>query len=209
VKPVEPGTASKAKAPHGPRSVEELEDAVRSADDKERLVGLLLAPVAAAIGLLVINDLITHDPSQYLKSGRINPRYVSVSLYHELELVLLALAVLMLVTAMLRKRLFLGIVMALYGLAIFNLHYWGFGVPYILAGAWFLVRAYRLGRDLKEATGDAPTGPRSPGRQGRGSGPGTSGGPRPNKRYTPPTPPPRRSPPPKAKSKPQDEQKAG
>ena len=49
---------------------------------------------------------------------------------------LLGLALLMLVTAWWRKRLFLGITMALYGLAIFNLHYWGFGIPYILAAAW-------------------------------------------------------------------------
>ena len=49
--------------------------------------------------------------------------------------------------------------MALYGLAVFNLHYWGFGVPFILVGAWLLVRAYRLQRDLREATGDAPARP--------------------------------------------------
>ena len=33
---------------------------------------------------------------------------------------------------LLRKRLFLGIATALYGLAIFNLHYWGFGIPFIM-----------------------------------------------------------------------------
>ena len=72
--------------------------------------------------------------------------------------------------------------MALYGLAVFNLHYWGFGIPFILAGAWYLVRAYRLQRDLKEATGDVP-----------GTRPGPVGAwsdrrraTRPNKRYTPP-----------------------
>ena len=179
-----------------------MEDAVRSADDKERLVGLLLAPVAAAIGILVINSLISNDPAALLKNGRPNRLHVSPGLYHELELVLLALALAMLVTAMLRKRLYLGIVMALYGLAVFNLHYWGFGIPYILAGAWLLVRSYRLGRDLKEATGDTPGGSGS-----RGRGASGNGRPSPNKRYTPPTPP-KRSPPQKP-PKPENEQRAG
>ena len=202
MKPVEPGAPAKAKHDDRPLSVGELEEAVRSADDKERLVGLLLAPVGAAIALLVINDLISHDPAQRLKNGALNPKYVSISLYHELEIVLLALALVILVMAMLRKRLFMGIAMALYGLAVFNLHYWGFGIPYVLAGAWLLVRAYRLQRDLKEATGE---GPSRNGAQGRGRGPTTTGRPRPNKRYTPPTPPRRPSP----KRKPEDEQRAG
>ncbi len=45
----------------------------------------------------------------------------------------------MLVTAYFRKRFFLGIAMALYGLSVFNLHYWGFGVPFLMVGAWLLV----------------------------------------------------------------------
>jgi hypothetical protein len=97
--------------------------------------------------------------------------------------------------------------MALYGLSLFNLPpYWGFGIPYILAGAWLLVRAYRLQRDLREATGQTPSRPGSQGRQGRGRRPTDTSRPRPNKRYTPPTPPPRRSP---SKRKPEDEQRAG
>jgi len=205
VKPVEPGRASKTNDPDAPRSVEELEEAVRSADDKERLTGLLLAPAAAAIGILVINLLIADNPARNLKNGARNPRYVDPSTYHNLALVLLVLAVLMLGTAYFRKRLFLGIVMALYGLAVFNLHYWGFGIPYILAGAWLLVRAYRLQRDLREAKGDSP---RRAGAGGRDRRPTT---PRPtsNKRYTRPSAPPKRPPPPKTKSKPEDEQRAG
>jgi hypothetical protein len=201
VKPVDPATAKK-KVPDEPQTVEELEAAVRSADDKERLVGLIGAPFAAAIGILVINALISHDPPALLKNGHVNRLHTSVSVYHDLTVVLLALSVLMLVTAWWRKRLYLGIVMALYGLAIFNLHYWGFGVPFILAGAWFLVRAYRLQRDLGEATGEKPTRSGSP-RRGRA---GTnSARPRPNKRYTPPAAPPKRSPP----AKPDGEKKAG
>jgi hypothetical protein len=177
LKPVEPGAVE--EAPVTPRSVEELEEDIRVADDTERLLGLVAAPMAAALGILIINLLISHDPAQYLKGGLVNPQHVSVSLYHSLTLVLLGLAVLMLVMGWLRKRLFLGIVMSLYGLAVFNLHYWGFGIPFILGGAWLLVRAYRAQRELRVATGDLPSR-----RAGGGS---TVARPRANKRYTPPT----------------------
>ncbi len=89
---------------------------------------------------------------------------------------LLGLSALMLAMAWLRKRLFLGIVTALYGLAIFNLHYWGFGVPFVMIGAWLLVRSYRLQRSLREA---GATG--SDRRHAASAAP-----PRSNKRYTPP-----------------------
>jgi hypothetical protein len=172
-----PAVATPPRASDAPRSVEELEEAVKTADDKERTLGLIAAPLAAAIGILIISALISNDPSALLKDGAANPRHVSVSLYHNLTVVLLGMSVLILATAMLRKRLFLGMVMALYGLAIFNLHYWGFGVPFLMGGSWLLVRAYRLQRSLTEATG---------GRQGGGASSRMSR-PRPNKRYTPPT----------------------
>jgi hypothetical protein len=200
VKPVEPSAAAKAKAADVPMTVEEMEDAVAYADDKERLTGLLLAPFAGGIAILVIHLMIANDPvSARLKSGAPNPHYISPGLLHELLLVLLAMALLMLGLAFYRKRLFLGIVMALYGLAIFNLHYWGFGIPYILAGAWLLIQSYRLQRDLKEARGEVDSGRRG---QTRGRG-ASNTGPRPNKRYTPPTSTPKRP------LKPGDEKKAG
>ncbi len=80
--------------------------------------------------------------------------------------------------------MFLGIALALYGLAVFNLHYWGFGVPFLLAGAWYLVRAYRLSQELKRVGGSrrvAVERSEPPGQPWR-AGPR----PRPNKRYTPP-----------------------
>ena len=202
VKPADPEAASTDTSFGEPSSVEKLEAAVRSADDKERLIGLLAAPLAAAIGILVISALIVNDPAAVQKNGQVNRLHVSLSLYHDLGGVLIGLSVLMLVMAMLRKRLFLGIVMALYGLAVFNLHYWGFGVPFIMGGAWLLVRAYRLQRDLREATGE----PSRPGVRGSGGGanPRTSSS-KANKRYTPPTASSRRSSP----SKRENEQKAG
>ncbi len=176
LKPPKPGAAPPASS--APRSVEELEAASKYADDKERLIGLVAAPLAAAIGFLVIDALIANDPPARLADGGINKLHVSIGLYHELLLVLLGLSVLMLATALLRKRLFLGMGAALYGLAIFNLHWWGFGIPFILCAAWLLVRSYRLQRDLKEAKGDGRFSSSSAG--GYGARPGTS------KRYTPP-----------------------
>ena len=52
LKPVEPDAAAKGKA-EKPMTLEELEDAAKYGNDKERLMGLLLAPISAAIGLLV------------------------------------------------------------------------------------------------------------------------------------------------------------
>jgi hypothetical protein len=159
-----------------PETVEELQLAVKFASDKERLIGLLAAPFAAAIGFVIGSVLIHHDPTA--------PKlHVSVGLYEEAMWALVLLGVVMLICAYFRKRLYLAIVMALYGLTVFNLHYWGFGVPYIMAGAWLLVRSYRLQKSLKIATGD--TSRYGPNRSG-GSSPSTSR-PRPNRRYTPPT----------------------
>ena len=94
----------------------------------------------------------------------------------------------MLATAWFRKRLYLGIAMALYGLSVFNLHFWGFGVPFILVGAWYLVRAYRLQQKLKLARAEAP----SPGRSGASAPPPATSGTRP--RTPPPRPPPKPKP---------------
>ena len=57
-----------------------------------------------------------------------------MAVYDKLTYVLLGLAVLILVTSWLRKRLFQGITLALYGLAIFQLHYtyFGFAAPFLL-----------------------------------------------------------------------------
>jgi len=177
LKPVDP-TAPHAEVAEPP-TVEELEENNRRADDKERLIGLIAAPVAAVIALLVIDADVANDPSELLRDGSINPGYTPVSTYHELLFVLLGLSVLMLATAWYRKRLFLGMATALYGLAIFNLHWWGFGVPFVMVAAWYLVRAYRAQRDLKEATGQTS--------RWAARDQSARSGPSPNKRYTPPS----------------------
>jgi hypothetical protein len=180
LKPPEPGVEN---VPDTPETVEELQLAVRYANDKERLIGLLAAPFAAAIGLLIGNALIAHDPAARLANGSVNKLHVSVGLYDEAMLALVALAVVMLITAFFRKRLYLAIVLALYGLTVFNLHYWGFGIPYLAVGAWMLVRVYRLQKALREATGDTPRY----GQSRPGNGTPYSSRPRANRRYTPPT----------------------
>ena len=171
-----------------PTTIPELEAAVKRADDKERVIGLVAAPIAAAIALLVVSALVAHDPAAHYSNGQIDKLHVNPSLYSELGAVTLALALLMLGAAWFRKRILIGVAMALYGLSIFNLHYWGFGFPFILGGAWYLVRAYRLSEKLKHARADQP------GSAGSGS---AASRPAPSKRYTPPAAPIRRAPKPK------------
>jgi hypothetical protein len=159
-----------------PTTVEEIEAAIARADDKERMVALFAAPLAGLIGLIVTASLINNDPKARLANGAINTHHTNPTLYLEIGGTAFVLALLMLGLAWWRKRLYLGIVMALYGLTIFNLKFWGFGIPYLLAAAWYLVRHYRLTQKLKLATA--------------GGGGGTAGRPSPggpNKRYTPPT----------------------
>jgi hypothetical protein len=183
LKPVDPARASSNGPVSEPLTVEAL-DGARFSDDQERLIGLCLAPLAGVIAILVAAHQLASDPAAYLGDGRPNPAHVSVVLAHELELVLIALAAAILVTSLLRRRLYTGIVTALYGLAVFNLHWWGFGIPFVLAGAWFMVRAYRANQAYKSAVTAAGGAVRA------GASP-----PGPSKRYTPPAPSPRRPPP--------------
>ena len=162
-----------------PQTVEELGEAVAHADDTERLIGLAAAPLAGLVAILVVSSLGS-------KSGRHTSTVDS-----SLTLVLFGLAFVMLASGWFRKRLFLGVACALFGLSVFNLHYWGFGVPFLLIGSWYLVRAYRLSQKLKRAKQeDGPSGSS-----------GTARRTAPNKRYTPPVAPPVRPPkPPKTDS---------
>jgi hypothetical protein len=183
---VKPDDDPTSKSKEEELTVEELEAKIATADDRERAVGLVAAPVGALIGLLVSNNLIDHAKTLHQ----------STSVYETLTYVLLGMSVLMLVAAWRRKRLFLGILLALLGLSLFNLHGYGFAIPFLFAGAWLLVRAYRLQQRLKLATGSGPGAPRRPSRTRQD---GVL--PRPNKRYTPRTAPAKRPPPPTEKEK--------
>ena len=50
------------------RSVEELEEAIRSSDDKERAIGLVAAPLAAIIGIIVGSSTIDHAKATHQSS---------------------------------------------------------------------------------------------------------------------------------------------
>jgi hypothetical protein len=172
VKPDDPDTP-KSKASEPVESVEELEATIARANDKERNIGLVAAPVGGVIALVISSNLIHHAQ----QTGQ------STSVYQTLTFVLLGMVVLLLVTSWLRKRLFIGIVMALFGLGIFNLRYWGFGLPFVMGGAWYLVRAWRFQSKLKLASAASKTSSGSPNRLPSAGGVLA----RPNKRYTPPT----------------------
>ena len=159
------------------RSAEELEATISRADDRERAVGLIAAPVAAAIGFLVIGADISRNSS----ATTLPKNFVPASTYHWVLLVFLALAAIMLVGAWLRKRIVLAVALALYGVGLFQLGWLGFAVPFVLAGAWYLVRGFRLQTALKRAEADGSATPAVARRASNGVRP------RPNKRYTPPT----------------------
>jgi hypothetical protein len=180
MKPEDPDR--KPKAEEIPDGVEELEDLVKYANNKERAWGLLAAPIGAAISFAVAHVLVENDPAHYLKDGLVNSHYVNPSTYDDVFLVTLVLAMGILVSSLLRKRLFIGIFAAMFGLAIFNMHYWGFGIPFILMGAWYLVRTFRLQRALREATGEVS---RYAARENAAKASRTTPTPSPSKRYTP------------------------
>jgi hypothetical protein len=158
------------------RSADELSAHIRRADDRERAVGLIAAPVSALIAFLVTGALISRNS----QPTTLPKNYVSASTYHWVLLVLLVLAAAMLAAAWFRKRMVLAIALALFGVGMFQLGYLGFAVPFVLAGAWYLVRAFRLQQALKRTEGD-------PSRATAKPLPNGSARPRPSKRYTPPT----------------------
>ena len=156
------------------RPIGEIEAEISRSNDKERVIGLIAAPVAAIVGLIISSASVNYARSHNQ----------SVGVYEKLTYVLLGLAILILLTSWLRKRLFQGITLALFGLAIFQLHYTyvGFAAPFLLAGAWYLVRAYRLQAELKRAQAAGPGAPRP-----KASPNAAAPRPRRNKRYTPPS----------------------
>jgi hypothetical protein len=168
-------------SPSGPavddRSSEELQATISRADDRERAVGLIAAPVAALIAFLVIGADISRNSSATTAPKNFTP----ASTYHWVLLVFLALAVVMLASAWFRKRMALAIALALFGVGLFQLGWLGFAVPFVLAGAWYLVRAFRLQQAFKKAEADEGGPARPTARSTSGSRP------RANRRYTPPT----------------------
>lgn len=174
---VRPDDDGPAPAATDDRSAAELDATIKRADDRERAVGLIAAPISALISFIVIGSDINKN-----SSATTAPKdFVPASTYHWVLLVFLGLAVIMMVSAWLRKRMILAIVLALYGVGLFQLGWLGFAVPFVLAGAWYLVRAFRLQQAFKKAETDEGGPARSAARATNGSRP------RANRRYTPPT----------------------
>ncbi|HET9071736.1 MAG TPA: hypothetical protein VFN60_07465 [Acidimicrobiales bacterium] len=120
------------------------------ADDRERLVGVVAAPMGALIDFIVVGVLAARARYGHLPGG--------ATRYEGLEIVLLGLAVAALAAALLRRRTVLGASLGLQGLALFDLRFWGFAIPFVVAGAWLLVRAYRS-RAAEAGPGDAARRP--------------------------------------------------
>jgi hypothetical protein len=171
---VRPDDDPKEKKALETRPVDEVEAEITRSNDKERVIGLIAAPVAAIVGLVISSASVNYAKSHNQSTG----------VYEKLTYVLLALAVLILLSSWLRKRLFQGITLALFGVAIFQLHYSyvGFAAPFILFGAWYLIRSYRLQQELRRAEAAGPSAPRP-----KASPSAAAPRPRRNKRYTPPS----------------------
>ena len=176
---VKPDDSDHAEPAPDERSAEELQYAIRYADDRERAVGLIAGPISALISFIVIGSMINRN-SQPTTAPK---NFVPASTYHWVLLVFLALAVVILVSAWWRKRMAMAIALALYGVGLFQLGWLGFAVPFVLAGAWYLVRAFRLQQAFKKAEAEEGGGTRSSARTSNGSKPRA----RANRRYTPPT----------------------
>ena len=134
-----------------------------------------MAPIGALIAFLVIHADIDNDPAQYLKSGASSdPKYTTREHLPRGAAGAVGHVRVLMVAAWFRKRLYMGMLTALFGLAIFNLHWWGFGVPFVM-----------VGRLVPGAGLPGPEGPQ------RGDRAMPSHGrpvvPTPSKRYTPPT----------------------
>jgi hypothetical protein len=158
------------------RSAEDIQYAIRYADDRERAVGLIAGPISALISFIVIGSMINRN-SQPTTTAK---NFVPASTYHWVLLVFLALAVVILVSAWWRKRMAMAISLALYGVGLFQLGWLGFAVPFVLAGAWYLVRAFRLQQAFKKAEVEEGVKTHSTTRTSKPRA-------RANRRYTPPT----------------------
>jgi hypothetical protein len=196
-----PTRQRKGKSPSG-MSKEELEYSIKRIDDRERLMGMLMAPLGLGIAtFLLINapPMTAHRAKGQLSHATLVTLGVSA----------LIISVVVFVAALTRRRSFLGFSLVFLGLPV------GFPllVPFWIVGGWMILRAYRWQRELgalgggPAARGRATTSSKQNG-DGRRASPKTSDsrsggsarrrradrkaptpkGPDASKRYTPPKP---------------------
>jgi hypothetical protein len=160
------------------RTPVELAHAIKNIDDQERVFGFAAAGVGVVLGIL-ITVLASNDNPALGHKG-----HASSSLIVLEGAVRIVLSLLVVGSALTRRRAFLGFSLLFLGVAlngIFALPFWGFGAILI----W---RAYRFQKEL-QAMGHSPASMRTkkPPRA-RSKVAATTGPPRPtvSKRYTPP-----------------------
>lgn len=166
-------------APHAevlpPPTLEELEAAERYANDTERLIGVVMAPLCAVVALIVVSAYVSHWKTAHPGNTHV-PSYMG-----EILVLFFALSIVILAVSWFRKRLWMGLAILMYGLSVFDLNWkWlPFALPFLAAGSWLSVRAYRAHQAVKIARGDTP-------RWANRGQDVTSSRPAPSKRYTPP-----------------------
>jgi hypothetical protein len=216
LRPAKPKKVKPEIEPQGPMSDEEKRLAILGLDKRERQVGQIGAGLAALIALTTTlpyvlkpstavkqtlaatkNHTCTNQAFTYDKAtGKCNGQVV-YSLEHWVFalVLLLVFALAIFVTVRIGRRAPLGFTTLMAGLA-FETQVGILGLPFIAAGGWLLIRAWRVqryGSPLGTKTNPSgerrppPTRAERPTRAKKAKGPAPTG-PAPNKRYTPKTP---------------------
>ena len=198
------GSRAPTKAdPYPDKSSAELRTWIRTLDDRERLYTLIAAPLGAAVGIVGMIVSLQRNPAVGVK-GHASPG--SIALVGGVAVVL---AVVALVSGLMRKRSF----------AAFSIMFLGFGaslaggafgsIPFLGLGLWLIFRSNKMqkalvsrGESIRQqrtrtsgggSRGSGSAGARSSTAGSRGRAPRRRRGsepvaPTPNKRYTPPKP---------------------
>jgi hypothetical protein len=207
--PERAGTGTKAKGTTGPSgmSKEELAHRIKYVDDRERLIGLVLAPLATVLsaGVLAIG---LHTAQHVAKGEASRVTIINFGIAG------LVVSVLLFLAAWSRRRSFMAFALLFMGLPLQPLRFPIF-VGYWFAAGWILFRSLKWQRELAAINRAEGGGSRTAGARGGGarSSTGRGGqrqdprarakeasaaraarrqpapkGPPPSKRYTPPKP---------------------
>jgi hypothetical protein len=207
LKPPPAGQGARKTDPTSTMTNEELTDAIKRLDDRERFYALFAGPLGAAIGLVLTIGAIHFNPAVGHKN------HVSENLILFEGVTRVALGGFVVLTALSRRRSFVGFTLLFFGTTVlpYGILFWGLG-------GWMIWRTYHYqkvltARGVGPARGGARGGrrstqsPRAAARAGatdardrtrerRASGGGRARGrkkpepigPPPSKRYTPPKP---------------------
>jgi len=181
---------------------DELVVAIKRIDDQERKIGLLIAPIGAVVGVLLMISAIHLNPAVGHKN------HVSASVFIWEGVARVVLAILVAVAAFTRRRSFLGFALLFLGTALGSPIV---ALPFWFVGGWLIWRAFKWQKELAAMTGGqrrpasgrreaARSEPRNGTDPRTRAGAGAAAprrakkrqpaarGPEPSKRYTPPKP---------------------